>query len=278
MTESRRRLAAHLRGHGIEIGALHLPLEVPPAAHVTYVDRLPVDELRKQYVELAEHELTRVDVLGNAEDLSAFAGASQDFVIANHLIEHLEDPVGGLREFHRVLKPGGLLFLCVPDARATFDRHRQLTTTEHLLAESRDRELVAANRHGHYVDWVENVLGKAEEQLGRPLRPGELEEHLDHLLAINYSIHFHCWNADTFRGFFAAACAEAGLRFEVLDWIDTVPFGNNELILLAAREPTIGQRVRISAWPRLKSRLRGSPAGPLLLWVRQVLRWARRSA
>ena len=271
MNEYRRRLASHLRGRGIEIGALHLPLEVPPGAEVTYVDRMSVGDLRRQYVELEGEELTRVDVIGSAEDLSAFAGESQDFVIANHLIEHLEDPIRGLQEFHRVLKPQGLLFLCVPDARATFDRHRRLTTVEHLLAEHRDPALVAANHRLHYEDWVANVLAKAETDDGRPLE-GDPEMHVRHLIDMDYSIHFHCWHADTFLGFFIAAAREAGLRFTVLDAIDTVPMGLNELVLLAAKDASLVQRLRIRSLPWAKHRLKRTPIGPGLARAYRKLR------
>ena len=44
-----------LASYGIEIGALHHPLPVPPEARVRYVDRMPVSELRRQYPELAGH-------------------------------------------------------------------------------------------------------------------------------------------------------------------------------------------------------------------------------
>ena len=271
MNVYRRRLAAHLRGHGIEIGALHLPLEVPPRASVTYVDRMSVDDLKRQYVELAGEELTHVDVIGSAEDLSAFPDDSLDFVIANHLIEHLEDPIGGLKEFHRVLKPRGLLFLCVPDARATFDRYRELTSIDHLLAEHRDPARVKANHRLHYEDWVANVLVKWQTEQGQPLQ-GDPDEHLEHLLGMNYSIHFHCWHADTFLRFFAAAAREADLRFTVLAAVDTVPMGLNELVLLAAKDASLGQRLRIHGMPSAKHWLKRSPAGPLLTRAYRKLR------
>ena len=49
----RQRLARWLHGNGIEIGALHRPLDVPRTAHVTYVDRLPEPVLRSHYPELS---------------------------------------------------------------------------------------------------------------------------------------------------------------------------------------------------------------------------------
>lgn len=47
----------------------------------------------------------------------SFADASFDLVFAKDVLEHMPDAVGGLREFHRVLKPEGLVFLCTPDAQ-----------------------------------------------------------------------------------------------------------------------------------------------------------------
>src|ERR671911_993524 len=82
--DKRRRLSAWLRGDGIEIGALNAPLGLHREARVRYVDRLSVDEQRQQYPELAEGLLAPVDVIGRADELSAFDDSSLDFVIANH--------------------------------------------------------------------------------------------------------------------------------------------------------------------------------------------------
>lgn len=42
--------------------------------------------------------------------------ASFDIVTLKHTLEHVEDPMRGLREIHRVLRPGGVAFVIVPDA------------------------------------------------------------------------------------------------------------------------------------------------------------------
>src|SRR5262249_41579641 len=84
----------YLRGSGIEIGALHRPLRVPSHVAVRYVDRLSTAELRRQYPMLADHELVPVSIIDDGEQLVSLADASQDFVIANHFLEHCEDPLG----------------------------------------------------------------------------------------------------------------------------------------------------------------------------------------
>lgn len=44
-----------------------------------------------------------------------FADASFDRIFSHALFEHLSEPVKALKEFHRVLKPGGIAGICSPD-------------------------------------------------------------------------------------------------------------------------------------------------------------------
>src|SRR5512141_1447450 len=106
---TRKRVAAQfLQGQGIEIGALHWPLETD--ANVCYVDRLTVQQLREQYPQLADIPLTRVDVVDDGERLDLFPDESLDFIVANHMIEHCENPLGTMRVHLNKLKPGGILY------------------------------------------------------------------------------------------------------------------------------------------------------------------------
>ena len=70
--DSRVALAAELlRGSGIEIGALHLPLVLLPNVTVRYVDRMMVGDLRAHYPGLGEVDLSRVDVIDDGEHLDS---------------------------------------------------------------------------------------------------------------------------------------------------------------------------------------------------------------
>jgi predicted SAM-dependent methyltransferase len=64
----------------------------------------------------------KIDYLCKADNLVGIVNLSQDFIIANHVFEHLDNPLKALIEWHRVLKGGGILFLTVPDKRRTFDK------------------------------------------------------------------------------------------------------------------------------------------------------------
>ncbi|MEO6796195.1 MAG: class I SAM-dependent methyltransferase [Candidatus Dormibacter sp.] len=259
--EKRRRLARWLRGDGIEIGALHHPLAVPATARVTYVDRLPEQELRRHYQELASEKFAPVTMIGNAEDLSAFSDNSQDFVIANHLLEHLEDPIRALVEFHRVLRPDGVLYMALPDPRANFDRDRQLTTLAHLLEEHRSG--TDKNRLAHYLDWAQHADNDEQP-----------ERRAATLMAMDYSIHFHVWLPDTFLEFLLAARHEAQLDLELAAFAPPESPEDNEFIVILLKGAS--RQIRLpspvpwwhlldrSVWHRIRRRVKESPAGPAL--------------
>lgn len=59
---------------------------------------------------------------GRAENLS-FADKSFDMVAAIELLEHIRDDVGTLREFSRVLRDNGFLFLTVPAYQFLWTEH-----------------------------------------------------------------------------------------------------------------------------------------------------------
>lgn len=59
-----------------------------------------------------------VDHVGDAQDLSRFADGTFAELYASHVLEHFdykEALLAALREWHRVLAPGGVLRLSVPD-------------------------------------------------------------------------------------------------------------------------------------------------------------------
>ncbi|SEK50093.1 methyltransferase domain-containing protein [Halomonas daqiaonensis] len=54
------------------------------------------------------------------ESIDAFDDASIDFIVSNHCLEHVEDPVSVIRKMRRVIRPDGTLVIVVPCHRADF--------------------------------------------------------------------------------------------------------------------------------------------------------------
>ena len=179
-----------LTGNGIEVGALHKPLPVPAGVGVSYVDRMSTAELHGHYPEIPVMSLVPVDRVDDGERLETFGDSSQDFIIGNHLLEHCENPIGVLSAWMRVLKPGGIVYMAVPDKRFTFDSRRLSTDWPHLLADRHDGGI--SSRAGHYREWAEMVEG---------LIGSAAAVRAQALMAARYSIHFHVWTTTTLMAF-----------------------------------------------------------------------------
>ena len=160
--ETRELVAAtYLRGEGIEIGALHQPLRVPASARVKYVDRMTAADLRRQYEELAGFMLVETDIIDDGERLTTIGNETQDFVIANHFIEHCQNPILTFQNLLRVIRPGGVLYLAVPDKRFTFDVDRPCTTIEHVMRDF--TEGPEWSRRQHFEEWTRLVNKYTDE-------------------------------------------------------------------------------------------------------------------
>lgn len=211
--DARRESVAqvYLKGEGIEIGALHRPLKIPKGARVAYVDRMTVANLRKQYRELAAEKLVEADIIDDGEKLARIKNDSQDFVIANHFIEHCQDPIGAIANMLRVLKSDGILYIVIPDKRYSPDCDRPITSNEHLLKDH--REGPAWSKRQHFEEWVR--LWVYERVQG----DDQLAKRVDELMGMDYSIHCHVWTPDAFMGFLLKLkeelSKELGINFEI---------------------------------------------------------------
>jgi predicted SAM-dependent methyltransferase len=171
------------KGCGIEIGALHHPVKVRKGVQVKYVDRLSVAKLREQYPELSKMQLVEVDFIADGEILEPIESFTQDFVIANHFLEHCQNPILAIENMLRVLKRSGILFVSIPDKRYSFDVNRPITPYDHLVKDYEKGPEVS--RRQHFEEWV-RLVNNATDDI-------EVERQIRHLMEINYSIHFHVW-------------------------------------------------------------------------------------
>ncbi len=70
--------------------------------------------------------------LREADDLHDIADGSYDFLASSHCLEHVANPLAALREWRRVVRPGGHLIILLPDPTRTFDHRRPITKLAHL--------------------------------------------------------------------------------------------------------------------------------------------------
>ena len=142
---------------GIEIGgSAHNPFELD-TKNVDYTRE--ITRHKKEEIELCGEYLA-VDIVSSGDDLP-LEDESQDFVISSHVIEHFWRPIKAIKEWYRVTKKGGYVFMIVPHKERTFDKDRPITFADEII--KREHELepdssteawqIAQSHNGHWSVW-----------------------------------------------------------------------------------------------------------------------------
>ena len=201
--------ARFIEGDGIEIGGLGRPLKVGANARVKYVDRLSGDDLTKNYTEnLVKIKILHPDIEANGETLEPVADSSQSFVIANHVIEHFENPILFFKNAYRVLREGGILFLAIPDKERTFDSKRPVTDFEHLR-----RDFIngpSDSKEDHFLEYATLAVNH-EASVGSADHQAMAEK----LMREDFSIHFHVWDIEGMLDMIQNVREEFDVRFRL---------------------------------------------------------------
>jgi SAM-dependent methyltransferase len=117
-------------------------------------------------------------------DKIPYSDGTFSFVMSEHVLEHIANPISALNEWIRVLRPGGKIILFLPHKERTNDSLREITSLEHLIQDEASK--VPYNDDGHFQDWWENVVEK-----------GLMPPHYQHMpkkeLLDTCSIHHHVW-------------------------------------------------------------------------------------
>jgi SAM-dependent methyltransferase len=182
-------------GNGLEIGAMHNPTPVGDDCHMEYFDVVSRAEAMALFPELPPGSFKiEPQYLGNldTDGLSQIQDNAFDFVILNHVIEHVANPIRVVADLFRVVRVGGNVVISCPDMRFTFDKNRKLTDFEHLRCEF-DEEVTEVTDE-HYVDFL---AGVHPEVMDSSL--DVLARHVDNVRRRRE--HAHVWDSESFRAF-----------------------------------------------------------------------------
>ena len=197
----------------------------------------------------------RADFLADALALP-LSDATLDYLCSSHVLEHLPNPLAALHEWQRVLRPGGWLYLVVPDKRYTFDVSRPVTTVKHLLGDFlREAPVTGSAAHVdefvYQTDWsrlrpdcpsAERTTQQAavREAYLRGLQRGE-----------PIDIHFHTFMPESLKELLRATGFIGGkrARFELVMEAERYPPDRIDGIALLLRKRARGENETLFTTP-----------------------------
>jgi SAM-dependent methyltransferase len=108
---------------------------------------------KKSEIEMCGEALP-VDIVAPGDALPV-PDESEDFVISSHVIEHFFDPIKTIKEWLRVIKPGGYVYIIAPHKERTFDKELPRTSLEELVARHEGKTArPEVDTHHHYSVWI----------------------------------------------------------------------------------------------------------------------------
>lgn len=147
---------------GLEIGgSIHNPFGLN-TKNVDYTAEI------NQYKKLEQKFSGRalpVDIVAPGDNIP-LPDESQDFVVSAHVIEHFPDPIKALKEWYRLIRKGGYIFMIVPHKDRTFDKGRSRTTLQELIDRHEGRVAPKPNPDDHYSVWIAEDMIELVKYLG----------------------------------------------------------------------------------------------------------------
>lgn len=225
----------HLVGRGIEIGAQQIPTETQRNCQVEYVDVISNETLTDRY-HLPADELVPLTHVIDGNDLSVYEDGELDFLIANHVLEHFDDPVNGLCEWIRITRDGGRLFITLPNFRCNcYDAERIPARRDHLELDYLDPEGRGGRNFQHYVDIVRTLYQWSD--------PAALRQQAQEWVDADIRQHYHVYDEQTVRDVasLAAQASSVGLRY-----VDGLLSRDGfEFLIVLEKQPSGG----LKSWP-----------------------------
>jgi SAM-dependent methyltransferase len=180
------------------------------------------------------------DVLADGA-LLPFRPESLDYIASSHLLEHLPNPIAALDNWYRALKPGGLIYLVVPDRRFTFDHLRARTPLQHLIEDFEHGTTAVDGTHidefSDRVDMARFMPGTPEEEWPALRESQRASQKAAVSAGLPINIHFHVFEKEDVLSLLQFTSAHAQLRhqWEVISVRERYPPNRGDGFLVVAR-------------------------------------------
>lgn len=212
-------IAKYCIGNGLEIGAGKNPYCNPQTT--TFLDKYTTNR----------DGTPNPDIVSDATKVPR-PDETFDYVLSSHVLEHVQDTIGALKEWIRVIKAGGTLFLVLPHCDRTFDKHRAKTTLAHHIQDHETLTDEVDNSHNEEIKagWSKNESFPQDEiEFERIWGAKCWDFDFRHK---NGVIHFHVWTQDEIVRLIQY------LGLQIL-WVAEIAPEREDSFIVIARKPAV---------------------------------------
>lgn len=182
----------------LEVGAYYRPTLPRNVFKSRYVDFYNTAELRREAEKegLNPARVVEVDYVVRGEDYRDVVRDKFGIVVANHVLEHVSNPIKWLNMISELMEDNGILFVSLPDKKFSFDRLRHNTNLAHLLTDFLSNTTTIGPEHViEILMYYDNTLFGRQNDISSALDLETLKQQM-HLPWPG--IHSHVFEGDNF--------------------------------------------------------------------------------
>jgi len=268
---------------GAEIGPLAWPIVRKSQGQVFYIDYLDHAGLRTKYADdpnVPKDEIVPIDIVA-ASSSAAVAALKErggvDYVMASHVLEHVPDLVGWLRDLSEVLRPGGTIRLALPDYRFCFDFIREPSRLSDVLTahisgavKPQMREIVDFKLHHRETQNVTALWDGTHDR--RLVDSNDFERARKAALKGEAEyVDVHCWTLTLgiFAQIMADLCRMGLVRLQCVHGFDAEVYEHEFVVVMSLAEP----KQALDSWIAVIKETSGPQDDDVLNWPEARRRW-----
>lgn len=224
---------------GLEIGPSMHPTLDNSEFNICFLDYSTREE---QYEHCASDDdyrrVPETDIIVSSDQYTSFVSGTYDYIVANHVIEHVSDVISWLCELEKMLVDNGMLFLTIPDKRFSFDKYRQDTSFTHLMCDYFQGGEYSDKEHmlDIYINYDSTYVGEKFDPISK-MNKGMLREIF--LKDPFIGLHRHVFSSETFlHKILKPILASGFVKMSIVEFSPTRAFGEFYVILKKDIEKT----------------------------------------
>jgi len=200
--ERREKFLPYIRKNmnGLEIGPSMHPTFDNNDCNMTYLDYVTREQQEKHCATIDDYNrVPETDIIVTSDNYRNFISHKYDFVVANHVIEHVQNVIFWLQELGFIINDGGYIFIAAPDKKYGFDKFRFVTSFSHLVIDYFKSGSYSETEHilDHFFYYDMSYINK-ENDPNSFMDIDKLRILADHKQA-DIGIHRHHFEGETFR-------------------------------------------------------------------------------
>jgi hypothetical protein len=190
----------HKSMKGLEIGPSMNPTFDRNDCNMMYLDYVTREQQQQHCATINDYKrVPETDIIVTSDNYRNFIDCKYDFIVANHVIEHVQDVILWLQELESIINNDGYIFIAAPDKKYGADKYRFPTSFSHLVVDYFKNGSYSETEHTlETLFYYDNAYINKKNEPTLLMDIDKLSDLANHE-KVSIGIHRHHFEGETFK-------------------------------------------------------------------------------